>query len=147
MSKNGEHLACDLSLSVLTRFELMTRFTSFPRTIMPQSAKTGERDEYEPDRQIGRAPARRSASGDDGRSLRDQDAAAGAHQVGGVLPVGSVGSEERHGRHQARAGHRAASQGGDRRVEGARGPVRGALATQEVAAARAGWCYRFTYLL
>lgn len=91
-----------------------------------QSAETGERDEHEPERETGRAAARRQASGDDGRPVRDPYSAAGAHQVRGIVPVGGIGGETGHGGDQARTGHRSASEGGDRRAAGVRGPPRGA---------------------
>lgn len=75
-----------------------------------QSTEAGERDEHEPERQAGRAAARRPSPGDDGRAVRDPLAAAGTDEVGGKLPVGGVRSQTGHGGHQARARHRATSQ-------------------------------------
>lgn len=44
-----------------------------------QPTETGERNEYEPVGQAGRAAAGGSAAGDDGGALRDPKPAAGAH--------------------------------------------------------------------
>lgn len=99
----------------------------------PQSAEAGERNEHEPERKTGRAPTRRQAPRDHRRPLRDPHPAAGADQVGGVLPVRGVGGQEGHGGHQARTGHGAAGEGGDRGAQGVRRQAGGAHAQEEVA--------------
>lgn len=107
-----------------------------------QPADAGERDEHEPERQAGRAPASaapgRASSGDELRALRNPHPAAGADQVGGVLPVGGQRGEARYGRDQARARHRAASEGGDRGATRVRRPAGRAESSAQVAPPRAG---------
>lgn len=103
-----------------------------------QSAETGECYEHEPQRQTRRAAARRPASRNDGRSVRNQNAAARAHEVGGVLSIGGVGGQAGHGGDKARAGHGAAGEGGDRGASGVRRPSRGTHAPQEVTSSRTG---------
>lgn len=121
----------------MTNGVLLLRTFVFPRT---QSAEAGERDEYESEREAGRAAARRPPLRDDGRPLRHPHAAAGAHQVGGVMPVGGLRGEARHGRHQARTRHRAAGEGGDRGAARVRRSTRGAHPPTEATTSRAGQC-------
>ena len=107
-----------------------------------QPADAGERDEHEPERQAGRAPAPaasgRASSGDELRALRNPHPTAGADQVGRVLPVGGQRGEARHGRDQARARHRAAGEGGDRGTTRVRRPAGRAESSAKAALTRAG---------
>lgn len=107
-----------------------------------QSAEAGERDEHEPEREAGRPAAGRPPPRDDGGAMRDPHPAAGADQIGGVVPVGGVGGQAGHGGDKTGAGHRAGGQGGDRGAQGVRRPARGAHASQEAAAAGAGLFHR-----
>lgn len=69
----------------------------------PQSAEAGERDEHEPEREAGRAAARRPAAGDDRRALRDPHAAPGAHQERRVLPERGQRGQAGHGGDQGQS--------------------------------------------
>lgn len=68
--------------------------------VFGQSAETGQRDEYELERQAGRASAWRPPAGDDRCTLRDTNATAGAHQERRVLPERGQRGQAGHGGNQ-----------------------------------------------
>lgn len=70
--------------------------------------------------------------------MRDPQPAAGVDAQRGVMPERGQRGEARHGGYPARAGHRTAGQGGDRRVAGVRGPAGGEQSSTQAATPRAG---------
>ncbi|PSN28936.1 hypothetical protein C0J52_27748 [Blattella germanica] len=105
----------DLEASAPLKLTARTREAN-PTARRRKPTEAGERDEHEPECQAGRAAARGPAAGDDGGIVRDPLAAAGADQVGGIVPERGERGEARHGGHQTRVGHCAAGEGGNRRA-------------------------------
>lgn len=81
-----------------------------------QSAEAGERDEYEPERQVGQPTKRRSAFWNNRCSHGDPMPASRTDEKRGELSVGSERGQKRHGCYQTRVGHRAAGQRRNRRT-------------------------------